>query len=159
MATAEMSPGVQPTRRDNDTVALAITVLMDRIMQLNPADQADLLALVSELHAAVTDEDRLAIGRAIREVISGTPGTVERLDLDTGKKKPPGYKNWVKVVSKRVRDARKKAKLTQEQLAAKTGLPQSHISRIEGAKLSPSNGTLEKIAAALKLPIDHFDFS
>ena len=81
------------------------------------------------------------------------------MDLSSGKKKPEGYKNWVQVVSKRVSDARKKAKLTQDQLAVKTGLPQSHISRIEGAKLSPSNATLEKIAAALNLPVDHFDFS
>jgi DNA-binding XRE family transcriptional regulator len=159
MATAEMSPGVQPTRRDNDTVALAITVIMDRIMQLPADDRADLWALVSELHTAVADEDRLAIGRAIREALGGAPGSVQRMDLDTDKKKPQGYKNWVKVVSKRVGDARKKAKLTQDQLAAKSGLPQSHISRIEGAKLSPSNATLEKIAAALNLPIDHFDFS
>lgn len=159
MATAEMSSGVQPTHRDNDTVALAITVLMDRIMQLKSADQADLMALVSELQTAAADEDRLAIGRAIREVISGVPVTIERMDLSSGKKKPEGYKNWVQVVSKRVSDARKKAKLTQDQLAAKTGLPQSHISRIEGAKLSPSNATLEKIAAALNLPVDHFDWA
>ncbi|MEI7862799.1 MAG: helix-turn-helix transcriptional regulator [Planctomycetota bacterium] len=159
MATAEVSPGVQPTRRDNDTVALAITVLMDRIMQLTAADRADLLALVSELHTAVAEEDRLVIGRAIREVIGGTPGTVQRMDLGADKKKPQGYKIWVEVVSKRVSDSRKKAKLTQDQLAAKTGLPQSHISRIEGAKLSPSNTTLAKIAVALNLPIDHFDFS
>jgi transcriptional regulator with XRE-family HTH domain len=52
-----------------------------------------------------------------------------------------------------------RAQLTQEQLAAKSGLPQSHISRIENAKHSPSLATLQKIAAALGVPVERFDLS
>ena len=48
-------------------------------------------------------------------------------------------------------------RVTQEQLAAKAGLPQSHISRLEGAKHSPSRATLEKIAAALEVPLSCLD--
>ncbi len=64
--------------------------------------------------------------------------------------------NWTAYVSQRIREARERAGLTQEQLSVQSGLPQSHISRLEQGKHSPTAKTLEKIATALKLP--HFSF-
>lgn len=53
----------------------------------------------------------------------------------------------------RVRELRKRAGLTQEELAARSGLTQSHLSRIELGKYVPTLGTLERLARALKMPV------
>ena len=69
----------------------------------------------------------------------------------------PGLQNWLDYVSKRIRELREKAGWTQEDLAQKTGLPQSHISRLENGKHSPAHATLEKIAAALGVGVGEID--
>lgn len=56
-----------------------------------------------------------------------------------------------------IREAREAAGLTQAELSQQSGLPQSHISRLEQGKHSPTARTLEKIATALKLHHSHFD--
>jgi len=47
--------------------------------------------------------------------------------------------------------------MTQQQLAEKAGLPQSHISRLEAGMHSPSHKTLEKIAAAMEIAMGDLD--
>lgn len=51
----------------------------------------------------------------------------------------------------KLKDARRKRGFTQEQLAARSGLSQSMIARIEGGDRSYSMGSLQKLAKALGL--------
>ena len=51
----------------------------------------------------------------------------------------------------RIREIRKARQLSQERLAEKVGLEPKQISRIEGAKSSPSMDTLESIARELQV--------
>lgn len=53
----------------------------------------------------------------------------------------------------RIREVRKRAGLTQEELAARSGLTQSHLSRLELGKYVPTLTTLERLARALKVPV------
>jgi len=53
------------------------------------------------------------------------------------------------MVAELVKDARKKAKLTQEELAQKVHLKRPHISRIERAETDVRISTLQKIAQGL----------
>jgi len=53
------------------------------------------------------------------------------------------------MVAELVKDARKKAKLTQEELAQKVHLKRPHISRIERAETDVRISTLQKIAHGL----------
>ncbi len=53
------------------------------------------------------------------------------------------------MVAELVKDARKKAKLTQEELAQKVRLKRPHISRIERAETDVRISTLHKIAQGL----------
>ena len=50
-----------------------------------------------------------------------------------------------------LREARRRALLTQDQLAAKSGIDQTTISRLESGTGSPSLKTLAKLARALKM--------
>lgn len=70
---------------------------------------------------------------------------------------PPGLQRWMDYVGKKIRNRREEAGLTQGQLAEKSGLPQSHISRLENSVHSPSRSTLEKIANALQISVAEFD--
>jgi transcriptional regulator with XRE-family HTH domain len=47
-----------------------------------------------------------------------------------------------------VREARQRAKLTQRQLAAKAGIPQETIARIERGRVDPRVGTLDRLLEA-----------
>jgi transcriptional regulator with XRE-family HTH domain len=59
----------------------------------------------------------------------------------------------------RIREIRKARGLTQEQLAEMVDIEQKHVSRIELGKNYPTIDRLERIAAALKVPlISFFDF-
>lgn len=122
-------------------------------------DRDDLFVLLSEIPSAATEEDRIGIRDTMVEILDGRAATVELAYLSDSPIQPERSQKWTGWVSKRVRDARSEAGLTQEQLAALSGLPQSHISRIENAKHSPSRATIEKIARALSRPVEYFDFN
>ncbi len=52
-------------------------------------------------------------------------------------------------LARQVAELREKHQLTQVELAAKTGIPQAQISRIERGVITPTSATLAKIAEAL----------
>jgi transcriptional regulator with XRE-family HTH domain len=68
-----------------------------------------------------------------------------------------GLQHWMGFISERIRHFRELAGLTQQEHAEKTGLRQSHISRLEQAHHSPSALTLEKIAGALGIAVSELD--
>jgi DNA-binding XRE family transcriptional regulator len=53
-----------------------------------------------------------------------------------------------------IEDARKKAHLTQDELAKRVGSNKSYISRIENGKTEPKVSTFYRIASALGLSVD-----
>ena len=61
-----------------------------------------------------------------------------------------------KQIGARIKALRKQAGLTQEQLAERVGLDTRHLSRLEVGRHFPSLDSLEKIAAALNVPLVEF---
>lgn len=55
-------------------------------------------------------------------------------------------------LGKNLRDARDRLGITQEEVAARSGVQAGEISRIERGKRDPQVSTLEKIAAAVEMP-------
>lgn len=53
-----------------------------------------------------------------------------------------------------IEEARKKAKMTQAELAAKIGTNKSYISRVETGRTEPKVSTFYRIAAALGLTVE-----
>ncbi len=70
-----------------------------------------------------------------------------------------GMQNANELLGKRIRELRKRAGLTQEQLAEQLGIDQKHMSRIELGKSYPSLDRLTKIAETVGTPLpDLFKF-
>jgi transcriptional regulator with XRE-family HTH domain len=53
-----------------------------------------------------------------------------------------------------LRDARRRAKLTQRELAAKSGIPQATIARIERGRADPRVNTLDRLLAACEFGLE-----
>ena len=58
-------------------------------------------------------------------------------------------------LSKRIRAAREKRGLSQQQLADKAGISRGYLARLETARQDPTVGTVEKIARALRIKMAH----
>lgn len=122
------------------------------LQSLSPQDKVDLFDLFVAIPTFMDDQDQMSsAARAVREVVSRKREDVRTVPMfDPPRKgRPAKLQNWVDWISGRVQNLREKKGWTQEVLASRSGLPQSHISRIEGGKLSPSRKTVEKLARAL----------
>jgi len=113
---------------------------------------------------AENQEEREDAIVTMAEILSDGPqGNVHVLEWDLGNAvstEPPQSENlrkWTEHVGGRVRALREKQGMTQEDLAIKASLTQSHISRIEKGVHSPSFKTLSKIAAVLGVSVGQID--
>jgi len=141
----------------HEALTMAIAIVEERIRRLPKDDKDDLFKLVVELLNGPDPEELESIVISMREILEQAPIRVQ--EMDTGGECQPGdgLQKWMDYVSGKIKTLRLEAGLTQEELAKKSGLPQSHISRLEKAKHSPSRSTLEKIAAALGVEVVEFD--
>lgn len=57
------------------------------------------------------------------------------------------------IVALQVRKYRRRAELTQSEVAIKCGIFRTYLSRIEGANANPSISVLADIAVVLKVPV------
>lgn len=130
------------------------------LQSLPSQDKADLFDLFVALPTFMNDQEQMhAAARTMRAVMSREredTRAVPMFDKHRGAR-PANLQKWVDWVSTKVQDLREKKGWTQEALAEKSGLPQSHISRIEGGKLSPSRKTIERLAKALGVTVSILD--
>jgi transcriptional regulator with XRE-family HTH domain len=61
-----------------------------------------------------------------------------------------------KKLGARIKEYREKSGMTQEQLSETVGISQNFLSQMETGRRNPSIGTLNKIAAAVNMPIHSF---
>src|ERR1700691_2377016 len=71
------------------------------------------------------------------------------------------FENWpnretVENIGQRIRQLRESRSMTQSQLQARSRVSRSYLSRIESGQMTPSLGTLEKIAEALGVGLNLF---
>ena len=145
-------PSVSQIR--DDAFALAVAVFRERIASLAEEDKQDAFSLIPDLLNGDEDEKQSA-AEAISEILHRPKSQL--MDIESLEGCEEDLARWTTFVSKRIREAREAVGLTQQELSQQSGLPQSHISRLEQGKHSPTAKTLEKIATALKLPRSHFD--
>lgn len=141
----------------HEAITMALAILVDRIRGLPREDREDLFELVKELPAAQDGGETESIVLAMREILEQAPIVVRGVDQSNDGEPGEQLAKWITFVSGRIKALRKEQGLTQEQLAQRSGLPQSHISKLENGKHSPSALTLEKIARALGVPGSELD--
>ncbi len=71
------------------------------------------------------------------------------------------FENWpnrdtVEHIGQRIRQLRESRGMTQSQLQSRSRVSRSYLSRIESGQMTPSLGTLEKIAEALVVGLNRF---
>lgn len=137
-------------------LTMAIGIVVERIGRLPDEDRQELFELIKGLGGAQDADEVEAIRVAMREILDQESSGIQALS-STLPESPEKFQKWVNFIADKVQSLRKNAGLTQAELSEKSGLPQSHISRIESAKLSPSRVTLEKIATALGIPVNDLD--
>lgn len=69
---------------------------------------------------------------------------------------PPSKPRQVQLVGRKIRELRKRHKLTQTELAARIGIQQSDLSRMEQGQYRVSLDTLFKILAEFEMSISEF---
>lgn len=134
-------------------LTMALAVLAERIRQLPKVDKADLREISKLMFTAENLEEELAAKNAFLEIVEQTRGRIIPFAVEEA---PDQLRNWTEFVSRQIKTARTEAGMTQAELEAATGLPQSHISRLENQLHSPSSSTLEKIAQATSKPLKFF---
>ncbi len=135
----------------------ALAILVDTIEHLPKESKDDLIQLMVELKNAGSKETVEEIKETMTEIL--LPSVVGEVV------KGPMPKSGGDQLQKRsehlglkIKELRAKKSMTQEDLAELSGLPQSHISRLEAGKHSPSHMTLQKISKALGVTIHDIDY-
>lgn len=160
MATKPIERVQQPQEDINRrALTMALSILIESIQTLPKEDREDLYELMKELPHAETGEELNSVVATMEEIFAPEPIRLERMDLSDEPQPGAGLHKWIDFVSARIKELRVNANLTQDELAALSGLPQSHISRLESGKHSPSWITLEKLAQALGVGAEAFDFA
>lgn len=147
----------QLSLRDQSLV-MALSVVFDRVCGLPPEDKDDLFE-AAKAYAAAADgsEEQQSAHRAMLEILDQSQGTLLTLQPDEPAAPGSDPTAWCDHVRGRIRELRKERGWSQEELANKAGLTQSHISRLESGTHSPSSMTVEKIAKAFDMPPSSLD--
>jgi ribosome-binding protein aMBF1 (putative translation factor) len=128
-----------------------------RLVQLSKREWETLERLAVQLKDA-SEVERTEIIETMLEVVfpDDTIGGVasrSRIDRKTQIK----VREYQKSIGTVIRQRRKARRMTQQDLAKKAGLPQSHVSRIECGQHVPSDLTIEKFAKALGVKPSEID--
>lgn len=139
----------------SSAVALAFKVLKVFRDEVRSEDRDDFFELCMIVLTSNDDEEVESAEIAIDEILDRTESGIVRFNV--AEEGEGDLSKWMSKCGENLRERRKEANITQEQLASMTGIPQSHISRLENGQHSPSFMTLEKIAQALQIPVSILD--
>ncbi|NJD27094.1 MAG: helix-turn-helix transcriptional regulator [Chloroflexi bacterium] len=89
-------------------------------------------------------------GRIARSIPSALTAQLRRLMMFPSSRRRP-----MSMAGRMVRHARRRAGLTQRQLAAKAGIPQETIARIERGRVDPRVSTLDRLLEACGFGLEH----
>jgi DNA-binding XRE family transcriptional regulator len=143
----------------NPTPAAAEKIVLDRIRTMRPSQHERFCRLVDLYRNAETEEEANEIGEVLAEVLFGEAKdyTASKLTSDPSPDGLAALQRHRNFVGGQIRKCRQRLKMSQEELAEKSGLPQSHICRLEKGKHAPTYLTIEKVAAALGVKCSQLD--
>jgi DNA-binding XRE family transcriptional regulator len=138
---------------------IMVAFLIERFRRLPKESFSDIVSLAQAITNPETPiEEQYEIFETIREILfpelvgdirMGRAGSVEQTS--------DRLQRRMDHVGSMIKKKREEKNLTQTELAKLSGLPQSHICRLEAGVHSPSMKTLEKIARALGIAVGDLD--
>lgn len=155
--TESISRPVSPAEFRHEDIMVAF--LIERFRQMPKESFRDVVSLVATITNPDTPvEEQYEIFETIREILfPEVVGDVRVGHAGSVEQTPDGLQRRMDHVGSRIKKAREEKNLTQVELAKLSGLPQSHICRLEAGVHSPSMKTQEKIARALGVAVGDLD--
>ena len=133
---------------------------IDCILRLRLSQQERVFELVDLFRKSESAAERVEIAAVLAEVLFGGPEAVVATPIyaeQVSEKARQALSTHRDYVAKQIRKRRHQLKMTQEELAEKAGLPQSHICRLERGQHAPTHLTVEKLARALDVRMSDID--
>jgi ribosome-binding protein aMBF1 (putative translation factor) len=133
--------------------------LLDRILELRPTQRRRVFAL-SRLHEkARNEQEAREISEALAEILFRDPESLAATPINNERSKDGGKTlgEHRAFVAGQIKKQRQRLKMSQEELARKAGIPQSHVCRLETGKHAPTYLTIEKLAKAMKVKPSQLD--
>lgn len=150
---------LEPQAIDQGAVEKALLVFRN----LPPQKRERVAKMLELLETAESAEEGQEIAKAITEVLAKAAGHMppggQVIDLEHGvsDRAKATVRGYYRNIGNAIRTHREKMGLTQKQLAEASGLPQSHISRLEAGLHAPTQITIRKIAEGLNVDPGQID--
>lgn len=143
---------------EQQLIAMAAGVVFNRMHSLPKADRNDLFELIQGWFDTDDPEEIESIRRTMLEIMTDAPVRLRPMVLPPEDVTPDSEAGKLaRHIGGTVRDLRGKAGMTQAALAEKSGLTQSHVSRIETGAHCPNHLTMRKLAEALGVEVRVLD--
>jgi len=138
------------TRRDTKRQVAQEQALS--LLNLTPKQEGYLHELRDLFQNTSDESERAEILDAFVEIISKDNGNSAEGDASAGVSTETKtlVEEYHRKVGKEIRKRRHATGLTQVELARKAGIPQSHVSRLEAGRHTPTHITIKKLAKALR---------
>ena len=133
--------------------------MLDRILRLRLTQQRRILQLVELYQKAANEQEAIEIGEVLAEILFRDPESLVATRINDERSKDAGkaLERHRTYVGEQIRKWRQRVKMSQEELANKAGIPQSHVCRLETGKHAPTYVTIEKLAQALGVKPSQLD--
>jgi ribosome-binding protein aMBF1 (putative translation factor) len=97
-------------------------------------------------------EEANEISDVLAEVLFSGPGTkASRIENEPSEDSGESLQQHRNYIGNKIKKYRRKLRMSQEKLAQKAGIPQSHVSRLENGQHEPTYLTIEKLSQALNV--------
>ncbi len=148
-----MPSASNPIRFEDQAFVVALANISERIRHAPDDDQADLRELTAEFLDAAQSRDQerqQSAAAAILEILDRRPMKIVPITVPED---DDSLHEFNVGIGNRIKRLRASAQMTQEQLAAKAGIGQGYISKLEAGQHSPNALTIERIALALGVDV------
>ena len=133
--------------------------ILDRILRLRLSQQTRILQLVGLYQEAASEQEGVEIAEALAEILFRDPESLTATTIEGERSKDAGKAlgKHRKYVGGQIRKRRRQLKMSQEELAKRAGIPQSHVCRLETGKHAPTYVTIERLAKAMRVKPSQLD--
>jgi ribosome-binding protein aMBF1 (putative translation factor) len=151
--TATVEKKTRRTRSREEREAL------DVFLGLRQAQRERVCQLARLYQGTENEEEQNEIWEVMAEILFPNPRDMVATKIDDERSRDSGntLAKHREYVGTQIKKWRRRLRMSQEELAKKAGIPQSHVCRLETGKHAPSYLTIERLATALGVKPSQLD--